>query len=84
MARMLPEDIQPDWFNLIRRLQSIVATQNKQTVGILYVEILIDKENRPDCWFIPEFKMIEPRSRAENLLRAYRGLPFVERNDNEQ
>lgn len=64
----LPEDIQPCWLNVIRRLQSVASTENRNSYAIITLHILIDSEGKPRLWSTPTCKVIEPKRSAGELL----------------
>lgn len=66
-GRAWPDDIRPQWFNVIRRLQSI-AKENSQGLAILEVRILVDGEGSPIVWTSPKRTALEPKRQGEQLL----------------
>lgn len=68
MTVILPEDVQPEWLNVIRRLQSIASTENRNSYAILSIHILIDADGKPRLWSTPACKVIEPKRSAGEIL----------------
>ena len=64
----LPEDIQPAWLNVIRRLQSIASTENHNSYAILTLHVLIDGNGLPRLWSTPTCRVIEPKRTAGEIL----------------
>lgn len=62
-----PEDVQPQWFNLIRRLQS-VAKQGNQGLAIIRISVLVDSEGHPISWVEPTRILLEPKRKAEQVI----------------
>lgn len=60
----LPQDIKPNWFPIIRRLQSISKSQG---LSILSIRILVDAEGNPVAWASPTQTKIEPKSEVSAL-----------------
>ena len=65
---LLPEDIQPSWLNVIRRLQSVASTENRNSYAILTLHILVDSTGTPRLWSTPSCKVIEPKRSAGEIL----------------
>jgi hypothetical protein len=65
---MLPEDIQPSWLNVVRRLQSVAAVENHGSYAIITLHVLIDANNIPRLWTTPHFQAIEPKRSAGDIL----------------
>lgn len=61
----LPLDIQPQWFPLIRRLQSVAKSDG---VSVITMKILVNKDGYPVFWLSPEVQYVEPRSKADLIL----------------
>jgi hypothetical protein len=59
------EDIQPEWFSVIRRLQSIAKSQG---LSVLSINILVDADGIPQAWTEPVKTLIEPKREASALL----------------
>jgi hypothetical protein len=53
-------DVQPQWLNVVRRLQS--ACSGNRGHAVVSVKVLVDGTNSPVCWTEPELKKIEPKS----------------------
>ncbi len=67
----LSEDINPEWFNVIRRLQSVSKSQG---LSVVTIAVLVDEGGKPLAWTAPEKLLIEPKSMAGALLSlAVRG-----------
>jgi len=66
-GRAWPEDIKPQWFNVIRRLQSIARNDN-EGLAVLRIEVLVDKEGVPVIWTSPKKTLLEPKRLGEHLL----------------
>lgn len=64
----LPEDIQPSWLNVIRRLQSVASTENRGSYAILTLHVLIDSNGTPKLWSTPTCRVIEPKRSAGEIL----------------
>jgi hypothetical protein len=62
-----PEDIRPQWFNVIRRLQS-VARENNQGLAVLDIRVLVDQEGTPITWTEPKRTLLEPKRMSEHVL----------------
>jgi len=61
----LPEDINPEWFSVIRRLQSASKSNGLSVVSIA---ILVDANGKPISWTAPEQMLLEPKSISGALL----------------
>jgi len=66
-GRAWPEDVKPQWFNVIRRLQN-VAKQSNQRLGILTVHVLVDEHGDPVSWTEPRVVSLEPKSKSAQAL----------------
>jgi len=62
-----PEDVRPQWFNVIRRLQS-VARENNQGLAVMKIAVLVDADGTPVAWTQPIKKLLEPKRAAEQVL----------------
>ena len=62
----LPQDIKPDWLNVIRRLQSMGRQQ--AGYGIVTIQVIIDANGKPVLWNEPELKRLEPQSMVAELM----------------
>ncbi len=62
-----PDDIRPQWFNVIRRLQS-VARKNNQGLAVLDVRVLVDENGTPVIWTEPNVTLLEPKRMSEHVL----------------
>lgn len=67
----LSDDIKPQWFNVIRRLQSVARRGNHY--GILSIKILVDRDGHPIQWTEPQRTGIEPMS-SDGLEKLIRDL----------
>jgi len=65
-GRAWPEDVRPQWFNLIRRLQSI-ASDGKPGFAVIAIKVLVDQDGVPVFWIEPKREAIEPKRRREVL-----------------
>lgn len=61
----LPEDINPEWMSVIRRLQSVSKSNGLSVVSIA---ILVDADGKPISWTAPEKILLEPKSISGALL----------------
>lgn len=62
-----PDDIRPQWFNVIRRLQS-VARDGNQGLAILAIRVMVDDTGTPVIWTEPTRKLIEPKRMSQHAL----------------
>jgi hypothetical protein len=60
-----PLDVKPVWFNLVRRMQSTVATNHG--AAILTVHVVME-DDIPKFWFSPTVKFIEPKAKMEEII----------------
>jgi hypothetical protein len=74
MSSLLPEDIQPSWLNVIRRLQSVASTENRKSYAVLTIHILIDDTATPRLWSTPTCRVIEPKRSAGEILEILTGV----------
>jgi hypothetical protein len=65
MDKQLPEDINPEWMSVIRRLQSVSKSNGLSVVSIA---ILVDADGKPISWTAPEKILLEPKSISGALL----------------
>ncbi len=65
MTDKLPEDINPEWMSVIRRLQSVSKSNGLSVVSIA---ILVDADGKPISWTAPEKILLEPKSISGALL----------------
>jgi hypothetical protein len=63
----IPLDVRPQWFNPIRRLQS-VASKSKG-MAIISMKILIDEDGLPVQWTDPTLTKLEPKRDLETILK---------------
>jgi hypothetical protein len=66
----LPEDIQPQWLSVIRRLQSVSKSSG---LSVVTIKILVDENGVPQAWTEPEQTKIEPKSAASAILAMFLG-----------
>lgn len=67
------EDINPKWYSVIRRLQSISKSNG---FSILSIRILVDSHGNPIAWTEPRQTKIEPKGIEIALLQL--GLTNLE------
>ena len=65
----LPEDIRPQWLNVIRRLQS-VAKSGHDGNAMIQVSVLVDADGYPVSWTEPQRLPLEPKRMAQESLEA--------------
>jgi hypothetical protein len=65
---VLPEDINPSWLSVIRRLQSVSKSQGLSVVSI---NILVDENGVPQAWTSPVRTLIEPKGAATAILQLF-------------
>jgi len=63
-----PLDINPQWFPVIRRLQSIAKSNG---LAVLSISILVDAEGKPQVWTAPDKVLIEPKSAASAVIALF-------------
>lgn len=63
----LPEDINGVWLNVVRRLQSAVAS-HRDRFCIVTVHILVDPHGDPKLWTSPTCNVIQPTKSVERVL----------------
>lgn len=68
-ATLVLHDIQPQWLNIIRRLQQMARTQ--QGVAFLSVSVLVDLEHGLFQWTTPTLRCFEPKASCEQLLQFF-------------
>lgn len=66
-SRGWPDDIRPQWFNVIRRLQS-VARDGNQGLAVLNMRVLVDEDGTPVTWTEPKRTLLEPKRMSEHVL----------------
>jgi len=66
----LPQDIQPQWLSVIRRLQSIAKSSG---LSVLSINILVDADGVPQAWTAPNKVLIEPKNAAATILALFNG-----------
>jgi hypothetical protein len=62
-----PEDVRPQWFNVIRRLQS-VARESNQGLAVMQIKVMVDGNGTPVIWTEPVKVLLEPKRAAEQVL----------------
>ena len=63
---VIPLDIRPEWYALIRRCQSL---SNTGGIAILSMHVLVDEQGNPMMWLPPKCQRIEPTKRARDILK---------------
>jgi hypothetical protein len=63
----LPEDINGVWLNVVRRLQSAVAS-HRDRFCIVTVHILVDPHGDPKLWTSPTCNVIQPTRSVDRVL----------------
>ena len=61
----LPEDINPEWLSVIRRLQSVAKSSG---LSVISIAILVDPDGKPVSWTAPDKILLEPKSISGALL----------------
>jgi len=64
----LPEDIDPSWLPVIRRLQSVAKSQG---LAVISINILVDEFGKPKAWTSPEKTKIEPKGASSALIQLF-------------
>lgn len=62
-----PEDVRPQWFNVIRRLQSVARNSN-QGLAVLRITVMVDGDGTPVVWTEPHRMLLEPKRAAQHVL----------------
>lgn len=65
----LPEDIRPQWLNVIRRLQS-VAKSGHDGNAMITVSVIVDPDGYPVTWTEPHRMPLEPKRMAQEALEV--------------
>ena len=66
-------DISPEWFNVIRRLQSVGRTGNRG-LAILTIKVLVDARGKPcKLWGDPMVVKLEPCTSVQNEIEEILG-----------
>ncbi|KKM96032.1 hypothetical protein LCGC14_1182150 [marine sediment metagenome] len=65
----LPLDVQRQWFNVIRRFQSVAKSKKVQNVAVIQMNVVIDENGTPIVWTEPRCTLIEPAKNNRDLLR---------------
>lgn len=63
--KKLPEDVNPAWMNIARRLQSVSKSNGMSVVSIA---VLVDEDGNPVSWTQPNRTLLEPKSMSGALL----------------
>lgn len=66
---LMLRDVQPQWLNLVRRLQQVARTQ--QGIALLTVSVLVDIENGLFQWTTPELSCFEPKASCDALMHFF-------------
>jgi hypothetical protein len=61
-----PQNIQPAWYSLISRLQSVSKSGG---IAILHITVMVDPDGTPILWTEPQRVLIEPKSRANAIMQ---------------
>jgi hypothetical protein len=71
---VITDDIQPEWLNVIRRLQSVACRQ--RGYAIVSLQVMVDEHGQPVFWTEPTLTKLEPQRRAQEFLaRIISGMP---------
>ncbi|MFA4974451.1 MAG: hypothetical protein WC683_17735 [bacterium] len=62
----LPQDIRPDWLNVIRRLQSVACQQ--RGYAIITMSVVVDSNGCPVFWQSPQMIQLEPAEGAAKFM----------------
>lgn len=68
-ATLILHDVQPQWLNVVRRLQGLARTQ--QGIALITVTVLVDTESNLYQWTTPEIRCFEPKAYADQLLEFF-------------
>lgn len=63
---LILRDIQPQWLNVVRRLQQMARTQ--QGIALLRVSVLVDIERGMFQWTSPQLVCFEPKAACGQLI----------------
>lgn len=66
-ARLLPADVQPQWLNVVRRLQSVSV--GHRGLAIVKIAVLVDERGTPIQWAEPTRKLLEPKDDMTVILQ---------------
>lgn len=61
-----PADVRPEWFNVIRRLQSVARTQ--QGLAVLTIAVFVNADGHPIKWTEPKRLCLEPKGTDAQFL----------------
>lgn len=64
---ILPPDIQPEWLNVIRRLQHAVFDAGRKPV-MVNISVLVDDLGSPRMWTEPRCACVEPSRLASDRM----------------
>ena len=64
----VPEDVHKNWFNVIRRIQSVANSRNVVGIGIVQINVVINDRGEPVLWTEPKCTLIEPKKRNHELI----------------
>lgn len=64
---ILPPDIQPEWLNVIRRLQRAVFDSGRRPI-MVSISVLVDDLGSPRMWTEPRCACVEPSRLASDRL----------------
>lgn len=74
----LPEDINPRWLNVVRRLQS-AGEPYKNSFTIVTIHVLVGPDGDPKLWAKPSCRVIEPRRAVDSVLSTF-AINFEDEN----
>jgi hypothetical protein len=67
-------DIPPEWASVVLRLMSesreTLSNNKSDGIAILSIHIVVDSDNRPLFWVVPDGKRVEPSKNAKETLIA--------------
>lgn len=70
-AREIPQDIKREWLSVLRRLQSVSRSGG---ASLIQITVLCDKDGSPILWTEPKKTLIEPKSKAQELISLLTSL----------
>ena len=62
------KDIHRNWFNVIRRIQSVGRSKNVVGCAIVTINVVINENGEPVIWSEPKCTLIEPMRNNTQLL----------------
>lgn len=68
----LTDDVQPQWLNVIRRLQA--ACHGNQGLAILSINVLVNADGKPMQWSEPKRTKLEPKSESGVVMELLAGM----------